>query len=306
MGCVHPIGMTRIATRATSIPRVVNVDLARIQFGLTSIYHFLFVPVTMGLSFLVAVMQTLWHRSGVEAWRKLTRFFGTLLLINVAVGVVTGLVQEFEFGMNWSAYSRYVGDVFGGPLAMEGLAAFFLESTFLGPVGVRLGPAVAARAPVLHLDGRARLVPVGGVHPGRELVDAASGRLRSRDAMASRRGSTTSAPCSPTRCSCGATSTSCWPRWRRARSCCSRSRPGICGEASTSRRSTRAPRWRSASSCRSSIALVLVGSQLGVIETRYQPMKIAAAEAQWETCQPCSFSAFQIRGGKKRRGPAPR
>ena len=109
-----------------------NVDLARLQFALTSIYHFLFVPVTMGLSFLVAVMQTLWHRSGDEAWRRLTRFFGTLLLINIAVGVVTGLVQEFQFGMNWSAYSRYVGDVFGGPLAMEGLAAFFLESTFLG------------------------------------------------------------------------------------------------------------------------------------------------------------------------------
>ena len=86
----------------------------------------------MGLSFLVAVMQTLWHRSGADEWRRLTRFFGTLLVINVAVGVVTGLVQEFEFGMNWSAYSRYVGDVFGGPLAMEGLAAFFLESTFLG------------------------------------------------------------------------------------------------------------------------------------------------------------------------------
>src|SRR6478672_7500831 len=109
-----------------------NVDLARVQFALTSIYHFLFVPVTMGLAFLVAAMQTLWHRSGVEAWRRLTRFFGHLLLINVAIGVVTGLVQEFEFGMNWSAYSRFVGDVFGGPLAMEGLAAFFLESTFLG------------------------------------------------------------------------------------------------------------------------------------------------------------------------------
>ena len=104
------------------------LDVSRWQFGITTIYHFLFVPVTMGLSFLVAVMQTLWHRSGVEAWRRLTRFFGTLLLINVAVGVVTGLVQEFEFGMNWSAYSRYVGDVFGGPLAMEGLAAFFIES----------------------------------------------------------------------------------------------------------------------------------------------------------------------------------
>src|SRR4051794_7300123 len=109
-----------------------NVDISRVQFGLTSIYHFLFVPVTMGLSFFVAVAQTLLHRTGVDDWRRLTRFFGSLLLINVAVGVVTGLVQEFEFGMNWSAYSRYVGDVFGGPLAMEGLAAFFLESTFLG------------------------------------------------------------------------------------------------------------------------------------------------------------------------------
>src|SRR4051794_5608546 len=86
----------------------------------------------MGLAFLVAVLQTLWHRSGTEAYLRLTKFFGTLLLINVAVGVVTGLVQEFEFGMNWSDYSRFVGDVFGAPLAMEGLAAFFLESTFLG------------------------------------------------------------------------------------------------------------------------------------------------------------------------------
>src|SRR4051794_2453995 len=83
------------------------------------------------MSLLVAVLQTLWQRSGNDEWRRLTRFFGNLLLINVAVGVVTGLVQEFEFGMNWSAYSRYVGDVFGAPLAMEGLAAFFLESTFL-------------------------------------------------------------------------------------------------------------------------------------------------------------------------------
>ena len=77
-------------------------------------------------------MQTLWHRSGDEAWLRLTRFFGTLLLINFAIGVATGLVQEFQFGMNWSVYSKYVGDVFGAPLAIEGLAAFFLEATFLG------------------------------------------------------------------------------------------------------------------------------------------------------------------------------
>ena len=109
-----------------------NLDLARWQFGSTSIYHFLFVPVTIGLAFLVALLQTAWYRNGDETYLRLARFFGTLLLINVAIGVVTGLIQEFEFGMNWSAYSQLVGNVFGGPLAMEGLGAFFLESTFLG------------------------------------------------------------------------------------------------------------------------------------------------------------------------------
>src|SRR5450432_3117088 len=107
-------------------------DLARWQFATTSIYHFLFVPVTIGLAFLVALLQTVWYRNQQPEYRRLTRFFGVLLVINVAVGVVTGLVQEFEFGMNWSAYSRLVGDIFGAPLAMEGLIAFFLESTFLG------------------------------------------------------------------------------------------------------------------------------------------------------------------------------
>ena len=109
-----------------------TVDLARIQFATTSLYHFLFVPLTLGLGPLVAIMQTLWHRTGDEAWLRLTRFFGTLFLINFAIGVATGLVQEFEFGMNWSVYSRFVGNVFGAPLAIEGLAAFMLESTFLG------------------------------------------------------------------------------------------------------------------------------------------------------------------------------
>src|SRR5437764_2906644 len=107
-------------------------ELARWQFATTSIYHFLLVPVSIGLAFLVALLHTAWYRTEKPEYERLTRFFGTLLLINVAVGVVTGLVQEFEFGMNWSAYSRFVGDVFGAPLAMEGLAAFFLESTFLG------------------------------------------------------------------------------------------------------------------------------------------------------------------------------
>src|ERR1700723_851923 len=107
-------------------------DLARWQFATTSIYHFLFVPVTIGLAFLVALLQPSWYRNDNPTFKRLTKFFGTLLLINVAVGVVTGLVQEFEFGMNWSNYSRFVGNIFGGPLAMEGLVAFFLGSTFLG------------------------------------------------------------------------------------------------------------------------------------------------------------------------------
>src|SRR3954449_2578003 len=109
-----------------------TLDLARMQFAMTSIYHFLFVPVTIGLGLLTACLQTAWYRKRNEEHLRLNRFFGTLLVINVAVGVVTGLVQEFQFGMDWSGYSRTVGGVFGAPLAMEGLAAFFLESVFLG------------------------------------------------------------------------------------------------------------------------------------------------------------------------------
>jgi cytochrome d ubiquinol oxidase subunit I len=105
---------------------------ARWQFGITTVYHFLFVPLTIGLSFTVAIMQTMWHRSGNEAYLRMTQLFGRLFIITFAMGVVTGIVQEFQFGMNWSAYSRFVGDIFGAPLAMEGLLAFFLESTFLG------------------------------------------------------------------------------------------------------------------------------------------------------------------------------
>lgn len=108
------------------------LDIARWQFGIVTVYHFIFVPLTIGLSPLVAIMQTLWHKTGEERWLRLTKFFGKLLLINFAIGVVTGIVQEFQFGMNWSAYSRFVGDIFGAPLAIEGIAAFFLESTFLG------------------------------------------------------------------------------------------------------------------------------------------------------------------------------
>ncbi|MFT3660059.1 MAG: cytochrome ubiquinol oxidase subunit I [Gordonia sp. (in: high G+C Gram-positive bacteria)] len=108
------------------------VDISRWQFGITTVYHFVLVPLTIGLAPMIAVMQTVWLRTGNEAWLRATKFFGKVFLINFALGVATGIVQEFQFGMNWSQYSRFVADVFGAPLAFEALVAFFLESTFLG------------------------------------------------------------------------------------------------------------------------------------------------------------------------------
>ncbi|MFN2208269.1 MAG: cytochrome ubiquinol oxidase subunit I, partial [Candidatus Promineifilaceae bacterium] len=106
--------------------------LARSQFAITTVYHFFFVPLTLGLSLIVAIMETLYVRTGQDVYRRMTKFWGKLFVINFAMGVVTGIVQEFQFGMNWSEYSRFVGDIFGAPLAIEALLAFFLESTFLG------------------------------------------------------------------------------------------------------------------------------------------------------------------------------
>jgi cytochrome d ubiquinol oxidase subunit I len=108
------------------------LTLARWQFAVTTVYHFFFVPLTLGLVWVVAIFHTLWVVRGEPVYLRLTKFWGKLFLINFAMGVVTGIVQEFQFGMNWSEYSRFVGDVFGAPLAIEALLAFFLESTFLG------------------------------------------------------------------------------------------------------------------------------------------------------------------------------
>ncbi len=109
-----------------------TLALSQWQFAITCIYHFFFVPLTLGLSILVAIMETVYVRTGNEVYKRMTQFWGKLFLINFAMGVVTGIVMEFQFGMNWSEYSRYVGDIFGAPLAIEALLAFFLESTFLG------------------------------------------------------------------------------------------------------------------------------------------------------------------------------
>ncbi len=108
------------------------VNLSRFQFAATALYHFIFVPLTLGLSFLVAIMESVYVMTGRAIWKKMTLFWGTLFGINFALGVATGVVMEFQFGMNWSYYSHYVGDIFGAPLALEGLMAFFLEATFVG------------------------------------------------------------------------------------------------------------------------------------------------------------------------------
>ncbi len=107
------------------------VDWSRAQFALTAIYHWLFVPLTLGLSFIIAIMETIYVKTGSEEWKRMTRFWMTLFGINFAIGIATGIILEFEFGTNWSNYSWFVGDIFGAPLAIEGILAFFLESTFV-------------------------------------------------------------------------------------------------------------------------------------------------------------------------------
>ena len=132
------------------------------------------------MAFFIAITETAWVRTRNPIYLRAAKFWGKIFLINFAIGVVTGIVQEFQFGMNWSSYSRFVGDVFGAPLAMEALLAFFLESTFLGPVDLRLGQAVAAPARRLHLAGLDRHHAVRVLHHGGELVHAAPGRHHRR------------------------------------------------------------------------------------------------------------------------------
>ncbi len=276
-------------------------ELARWQFGTTSIYHFLFVPVTIGLAFLVALLQTAWHRNGKPEYKRLTKFFGTLLLINVAVGVVTGLVQEFEFGMNWSAYSRFVGDVFGAPLAMEGLAAFFLESTFLG----------------LWLFGWGRLPK--RVHLACIWLVAAGTMLSAMFIMAANSwmqhpvGYVLNSHGQPELNNIGALFTNPTFTWGYVHvilaSLITGSLIMLAVSAWQIRKGNEVQSF--IHSARLAVIVLLptilltmfVGSELGVVEAKYQPAKIAAAEAQWTTCKPCSFSAFQVGGGKNDETP---
>ena len=108
------------------------VILSRLQFAITTLYHFLFIPLTLGLAFFIAVLETMYVKTDNVKYKEMAKFWGKLFLVNFSMGVVTGIVQEFHFGMNWSEYSRFMGDIFGAPLALEALSAFFLESVFLG------------------------------------------------------------------------------------------------------------------------------------------------------------------------------
>jgi cytochrome bd ubiquinol oxidase subunit I len=269
------------------------VDLARVQFATTSIYHFLFVPLTLGLGPLVAVMQTLWLRSKDERWLRLTKFFGTLLLINIAIAVATGLVQEFEFGMNWSVYSRFVGNVFGAPLAIEGLAAFFVESTFLGLWIFgwnRLSPRIhlatlwvvvvaswasgyfilVANSWMQHpvgykiVNGQAQLTSVWALLSNGFALRAylhviLAGLIFGTIVMLG---------------------ICCW-HFLRGRD---------------------VDMFLKAAKLALIVAVpvtflqLIVGNRFGEAVTSAQSMKIAASEAQWNTCQPCAFSLFQIGG----------
>ncbi|MBO0814608.1 MAG: cytochrome ubiquinol oxidase subunit I [Actinobacteria bacterium] len=277
-----------------------NVDLARWQFAFVTINHFFFVPVTIGLAFLTALLQTAWHRTKQDEYLRLTRFFGTLLVINVAIGVVTGLVQEFQFGMDWGAYSRLVGNIFGAPLAMEGLAAFFLESTFLG----------------LWLFGwdklppRVHLATIWAVSLGTVLsaafIMAANSWMQHPVGYQMVHGK-------PVLNDVWALFTNPVFVWGYSKVLLASLVTGAMVMLAVSGWQLRRGQDKDVFLRTARLSLVvlvpailftmLVGDELGVIEARYQPMKIAAAEAQWTTCQPCSFSLFQIGGGNNDQTP---
>src|SRR5271170_2912359 len=126
------IAVVSVLSRSSVMFDLDVVTLSRLQFGLTALYHFLFVPLTLGLSVLLLIMESVYVMTGLEIWKRMTKFWGLLFGINFAMGVATGITMEFQFGTNWAYFSHHVGDIFGAPLAIEGLMAFFLEATFVG------------------------------------------------------------------------------------------------------------------------------------------------------------------------------
>ncbi|HEY8452098.1 MAG: cytochrome ubiquinol oxidase subunit I [Micromonosporaceae bacterium] len=272
------------------------LELARWQFGITTVYHYLFVPLTIGLVFLVAGMHTAWHVTGDERWLRLTKLFGKLFVINFAMGVVTGIVQEFQFGMNWSNYSRFVGDVFGAPLAMEALLAFFLESTFIGlwifgwdrlPRRVHLATIWAAAVGTLLSAFFILAANSWMMNPVGFRINAEAGRAELTDvgAVLTNRVLLVTFPHVIAGCFIVAGSllvaVSLWHLMRRP-------------SPDTD------PAWRSALklggvvAVLASLVLVVTGDLQAKVVTETQPMKMAAAEGLFETESPAAFSLLTI------------
>jgi cytochrome d ubiquinol oxidase subunit I len=269
------------------------LDIARWQFGITTVYHFLMVPLTIGLGILVAVMHTMWVRTDKPEWLRMTRFWGRIYLINFVLGVATGLVQEFQFGLAWSEYSRFVGDVFGSLLAMEALLAFFLESTFLGlwifgwnRLSPRLHLATLWIAVLgTWMSGYFILVANSWMQQpvGYKIVDGEA-QLTSVSALLSNgfalRAYVHTILAGLIFGSIVMFGVCCW-HFLRGRE---------------------VDLFRSAAKLALIVAVpatllqLVVGNRFGEAVTSAQGMKIAASEAQWNTCQPCGFSVFQIGG----------
>ncbi|AVH54860.1 MULTISPECIES: cytochrome ubiquinol oxidase subunit I [Streptomyces] len=280
---------------------IAHETIARWQFGMTTVYHFLFVPLSIGLGIIVAGLETAWVRTGKVKYFHATKFWGKLLLINIAMGVVTGIMQEFQFGMNWSDYSRFVGDVFGAPLAMEALIAFFFESTFIG-----LWIFGWHRLPKkLHL-ACIYMVTIGSIlsayfilaansfmqHPVGYRIDPSTRKAQLTDIWAVLFQDTTLVVVFHTLTAAFLTGAAfvmgiaAYHLWRAKRG------------KDTNRQ--RISAMRSSLRCALVIAVVagiltaLSGDRLSKVMFEQQPMKMAAAEALWETQAPAPFSIFSV------------
>jgi cytochrome d ubiquinol oxidase subunit I len=271
------------------------LELARWQFALTTLYHFTFVPLTLGLAPLLAIMQTAWYRTRDDRWLRLVRFFTVLFVINFAIGAATGIVQEFQFGMNWSGFSRFVGDVFGAPLAIEGIGAFMLESTFIGLwIFGRdlLGPKLHLMCIYAVWAGTwlsAYFIIAANSwmqHPVGYTINPTAGRAQATDI---------------------------WPIFFQRLTIMAYGHVILAGMLTGGfvvlgvacwhlLRGNQVELFRRAATL--AIAVVLPvsavqlawGSELGVAMTKVQPMKIAASEALWNSAQPAPFSLVQIGG----------